>query len=198
MKFLESIFTLLESNKKFPYYQAERRVDIFINFFIKDIIRQHTVYKDAVYIAAEFPLKKSTATDHAAHIDYLMFSKKSQAVLFVELKTDDVSYDADQIQFYLQDKKFIKWYEKFVDIKMKGFKDKKETLIKAIKDRLKDDLELAEIRVIVIKPTHGEKDYHKLNDKRELLHFVSLKGMYIKTKYQAEWDLFKKIVLNKI
>ena len=38
MNFLEEIFKLLIENKTMPYYQAERRVDIFINLFLAEIL----------------------------------------------------------------------------------------------------------------------------------------------------------------
>ena len=134
---LEKVFELLNDNKKLPYYAAERRIDIFINFFIEDIVRQHTCFTDAVYVAAEFPLKKGPSTDRAARIDYLMVSHMSKSVLLVELKTDDETYKTKQIAFYLKYENFKQWHDEFDTIKMKRFKNKKEALKKVIKNRRK-------------------------------------------------------------
>jgi hypothetical protein len=39
MVFTKEIFKLLGENKKLPAYQAERRIDIFINIFLEDILK---------------------------------------------------------------------------------------------------------------------------------------------------------------
>ena len=52
---LEGIFELLLKNKKFPNYQAERRIDIFINYFIERILSKY-LEKDVKFICPEFPI----------------------------------------------------------------------------------------------------------------------------------------------
>lgn len=107
--FLDKIFYQLSNNISFPYYQAERRIDIFINFFLEDIVQQHTKFKNARFVAAEFPLVKSESSAHAAHIDYLMVDEAANTILMIELKTDNGSYDQSQILFYLKHLTFEGW-----------------------------------------------------------------------------------------
>jgi hypothetical protein len=196
MNFIHSVFELMKSNKRFPYYQAERRIDIFINFFVEDIVQQHTIYKDAVYLVPEFPLKKTDASDHAAHIDYLLVSEDQKTILLVELKTDDKSYKAGQIDLYFRHTHFINWHSEFEKIKMKRFGVKKELLRKTLQDRLKYDLDSYEVAVVIIKPNHKDKDYRKFVSNKHRLTLITLKGLNIKTQYQEEWDLFARVFLS--
>jgi len=198
MSFLESIFDLLEDNQKFPYYQAERRIDIFINFFLNDIVRQHTPYTDAKFIVPEFPLKKGLTTDHAAHVDYLMISYEKKTILLVELKTDDISYSPKQIGMYLLHTHFKEWIGKFEEIKMKGFETKRNKLLKVLNENIKGNIEEFKVGIIVLKPTTNQGDLLEFEGKSESLHYISLRNLHIVTQYQDEWDLFRKKVLEKL
>jgi len=193
MTFTEKAFNLLASNLGLPYYQAERRIDIFINVFLEDIVHQHTPFIDAQYILAEFPLKKKEDSDHSAHIDYLMFSPGDKIVFFVELKTDEKSFDLSQVEFYESKSKFIEWYRDFEKIKMKGFKTKKKFATDVIEKKLGKDIGEYACAVIIIKPLQEKEEL-----KKDGRHFIALKNIEIKTEYQDEWEKLKTIVLSKI
>ncbi|MFN8296723.1 MAG: hypothetical protein U0T69_11040 [Chitinophagales bacterium] len=193
--FLRKIFSLLSGNQQFPYYQAERRIDIFINFFLKDIIQQHTEFEDAIFVAAEFPLKKNEKTDHAAHIDYLMYSKSKSTVLLVELKTDDSSFDPEQIDFYLNYENFKDWYDKFESIKLNRHKSLKIKLQDTIREKIGTDLQCIKTNVVVLKPTFQVADYDKLKGDHKRVAFIPLINLNITTEFQKEWDLMKEAVL---
>ena len=51
--FLTKVFELLNKNQELPYYQAERRIDIFVNLFLEDIVLQKTKFVDAKFITVE-------------------------------------------------------------------------------------------------------------------------------------------------
>ena len=53
-KVLNGILSLLKENQKFPNYQAERRVDIFINYFLERILTKFLGEK-VKFICPEFP-----------------------------------------------------------------------------------------------------------------------------------------------
>ncbi|HCN83623.1 MAG TPA: hypothetical protein DIT07_08385 [Sphingobacteriaceae bacterium] len=193
MNFTEKIFTLLSENLKLPYYQAERRIDIFINVFLEDIVRKYSPFKDAIYLLSEFPLKKTEVSDHAAHIDYLMFSPSKQTVLLVELKTDERSVNVNQLKFYESEPRFCEWYTKFEKIKMKGFDSKKNIVKKLLKERLGDDLTQYSCALIIIKP-----DGPTESDKKEGRYFIALNEVDIDTEYADEWRLFREIILSNL
>lgn len=102
MKFTKEIFTLLSENKNFPAYQAERRIDIFLNIFLEDILKLYD--RDATYkfIAPEFPLRKEPSFQ-STKIDYLCLKEAKDGkkeILLVELKTDSKSFKEEQLEIY--------------------------------------------------------------------------------------------------
>ncbi len=102
IKFTEELFRLLSDNKKFPAYQAERRIDIFINFFLVEILENYYQGSKVSYVAPEFPLKKDKG-NQSTNVDYLCVKEENEKkkILFVELKTDVDSFDAKQCGIYL-------------------------------------------------------------------------------------------------
>jgi|ERR1039458_4418491 hypothetical protein len=208
--FLTKVFELLNKNQELPYYQAERRIDIFVNLFLEDIVHQKTKFVDAKFITVEFPLKKMPEDykdnnrkedDNSAQIDYLMVDVIKRTVLLIELKTDDNSFDSKQIKFYLKHQTFEDWYDKFKRIKMINFKEKRDKLHqRIIEENMGKDFINFSVEVIVLKPTYNEtKDRKGLEKDKERIHFVALKSLDIVSKdYPNEWKLFKENVLEKL
>ena len=94
----EELLKLLVDNKRFPSYAAERRIDIFINYFLEDILTAH--YREKViFVAPEFPLKHSS-NNLSDKLDYLCALDKTKQPLFVELKTDPNSLHKREAQCY--------------------------------------------------------------------------------------------------
>jgi len=114
--FLDPFFDLLAENKRFPSYQAERRIDIFINFYIKSILEDF-IGKEIAFVAPEFPLKKEQG-NQSTNVDYLCVQTESEnkKILFVELKTDSDSFDIDQLQTYVNYKNSKTWKDCIEDI----------------------------------------------------------------------------------
>ena len=77
----EKLLQLLESNKRFPHYAAERRIDIFINFFLEDILAAY-YKKKVIFVAPEFPLKHKS-NNQTVQVDYLCAFKKTRQPIFV-------------------------------------------------------------------------------------------------------------------
>jgi hypothetical protein len=108
MKFLKEILSLLAENKNFPAYQAERRIDIFLNIFLEDILKLHDKDAEYKFIAPEFPLKIDESYQ-STNADYLCLKEKmdgSKEILLIELKTDSKSFNKGQLDIYL---KFEHW-----------------------------------------------------------------------------------------
>lgn len=153
--FLEDLFNLLKKNKALPNYQAERRIDIFINYFIERILSSY-LEKETIFVCPEFPLKKAT-TNQSTKLDYLCKTKNE--IVFVELKTDVSSLKKEQADTYLKsswtkcltDLKII-----FAAVKNKGHREKYNVLITTI-----HTIELTEentpLRIIYISPLPNEK-----------------------------------------
>ncbi|MBK9415311.1 MAG: hypothetical protein IPN61_18155 [Bacteroidetes bacterium] len=153
MEFLERVFKLLNNNSKFPKYQLERRVDIFINIFLEDILTNYFNDGSKVnYICPEFPFKKD-GNRQSTNVDYLC-SKESDGnkeIIFVELKTDKRSFDSSQLEIYLKNKN---WNELFENIRKlgetKGYREKYMLLINQLEEN--NFLASSKIRIVYISP----------------------------------------------
>jgi len=98
-KFIELIH-LLEKNKAFPYYAAERRADLFFAYFIEEMLSDF--YKaDVLFVAPEFPIKHAN-TNQANKADLLCVFKKTLQPIIVEIKTDRTSFKQSQLKDYIK------------------------------------------------------------------------------------------------
>ena len=107
--FLENLFNLLKVNKDFPNYQAERRIDIFLNYFLTKILTNY-MGKKVEFICPEFPIKKID-NNLSTKLDYLC--KTKDEIVFVELKTDTSSLKIKQANIYLKSS----WTQCLIDLK---------------------------------------------------------------------------------
>lgn len=100
-RFLFDLFTELARNKGLPKYQFERRVDIFLTMFLREILFKHFGWQVEL-VAPEFPPKRDN--NQSANVDHLLFRRaehpEDERWLFFELKTDDLSVRGLQIEIY--------------------------------------------------------------------------------------------------
>ncbi len=118
---ISAIMNRLSDWSRFPKYQLERRIDIFLTPFLEAFVGAQLGGK-ATILAPEFPLlaslrpaKKSDLLGQppppeekpkalTVNVDYLLrFERAAQqpAWVFLELKTDSRSFDPDQAALYL-------------------------------------------------------------------------------------------------
>ena len=104
------VFELLDKWRHLPDYQLERRADIYFALFLPDVLKARY---GSCEIIPEFPLrygtlwpegsctlsldKKRKWQNRSGKVDYAAFTKDSQKVFFVELKTDLNSINDEQI-----------------------------------------------------------------------------------------------------
>ena len=155
--FLDEIFKLISANKDFPNYQAERRIDIFINYFLTRILKEYLGNEsEPIYICPEFPIKKEKG-NRSTKLDYLC--KTENEIIFVELKTDSESFDKEQAEIYLNCnwQKRIEGLDNIISAeKRKVYKIKYNRLYEILK---KYDLieSSKKIRIIYISPVPTKK-----------------------------------------
>ena len=153
--FLENLFKLLKTNKDFPNYQAERRIDIFINYFLTEMLTNY-LGKKVEFVCPEFPLKKEN-TNQSTKLDYLC--KTKDEIVFVELKTDASSLKTEQASIYLKSS----WTQCLLDLKSiyaavknKEHRKKYDVLMATI-----NTIELSEentpLKILYISPLPNEK-----------------------------------------
>jgi hypothetical protein len=108
---IASIMTRLTDWSGFPKYQLERRVDIFLTPFLESFVTDE-LKRPAVLVAPEFPLlsdlrekgaraSRQELSGRTVNADYLMhLPGDAPRWLFLELKTDTGSFDAEQADLY--------------------------------------------------------------------------------------------------
>jgi hypothetical protein len=95
----ESIFNDLIEFRKFPNYQLERRIDIFLLQLIPNLLNNHfNDESDWRLVLPEFPVSLSQDNDTFDQMDYLFWN--GETLLFIELKTDSRSYKTEQVLRY--------------------------------------------------------------------------------------------------
>jgi hypothetical protein len=185
MTFLEEIFSLLKRNKLLPNYSAERRIDIFINFYLEEILN-HFLGSDSIkFILPEFPLKKEN-NNQFTQIDYVCFDTKKRIIYFVELKTDENSVKPLQYATY---NSYTNWSRCFNEFKtIKEVPHRKKIYIEKYK-KANEILETnglcgidCPIKIVYISPIKFPAPNISIITFEQLMHFTP-------NKYQDEWKL---------
>ncbi len=101
--FFSALMQHLMQGTMIPKVQVERSIGPIIGFFLADALSTKWG-DDIVMLCPEFPIRKE-GNNQSTNIDWLMFSRKTQELLLVELKTTDTSFRIGQANIYgeLQD-----------------------------------------------------------------------------------------------
>ncbi len=91
LSFLEQLLKLLSENRSFPKYQHERRIDLFLNFFLREIL-DAVFGSPIIFVIPEFPLKKESSA-HSSNADYFAYSSKHNIAYLCEFKTNPESFE---------------------------------------------------------------------------------------------------------
>lgn len=191
--FLNSIFNILIENKKFPNYQAERRIDIFINYFLEKILSEY-LGKSITYVCPEFPIKKK-GNNLSTKLDYLC--KSEDEIIFVELKTDESSLMAEQAEIYLN----CNWANCKSDLQeiIKAVKNKKHlekyNTLNAVINKMYVTNANPSLRVIYLSPLSNQKS--KFTKEVEILNAKKISDLStpILPDDQILWTLIGKLDL---
>ncbi len=193
---LKNILDRLSSNKGFPNYQAERRIDIFINHFLDRILTKYLKTKTE-FVCPEFPIKKS-GNNLSTKLDYLC--KTDTEIIFVELKTDSGSYKDEQAEIYLNNNwsKYISDYKLLAEVKRSKIDSEKyETLNSKLKDHkiLNEEINFP-IRVIYLSPMKTkQKKNSKVSNRIDIIRPINLCELTIDLNdaEQIVWDFLVKL-----
>lgn len=185
--FLKAILDLLKANKSFPNYHAERRIDIFINFYLETVLTNY-LNKKVEFICPEFPLKKEDS-NRSTKLDYLC--KTENEIIFVELKTDTKSFDLKQMKYYFNHSSWNPWEKYLKDILLVSKDKNYSKLDEKLKiSGLYDNKEDLPVRVIYISPVLKDADKKRIQvENYQLLnfkYFASLTNGL--NEYNSEWD----------
>lgn len=198
--FIEELLESLVQNKKLPKYQFERRIDAILHLFLPDLLTQHFGH-EVETLVAEFPLKKE-GNRQSTNVDYLMVMRDSDNFikywLFFELKTDDSSVEAKQIDIY-ESAMYKRMPTLISDIHeiMSGTTAVSKYM--HLLERLKfiPDYDRTPIRVIYLSPTIPTRfQYPRQLESARIypLTFSELEKISVK-RFPEAWNLFRKIVI---
>lgn len=96
----KELLNIIEQFKCFPYYAAERRIDLFFCYHINEILKNANI-GEAKLIAPEFPLKQIDK-NISFRADMLCLLETPFTPLIVEIKTDTYSFNPNQLENYKQ------------------------------------------------------------------------------------------------
>jgi hypothetical protein len=104
---LDQLFQNLDCWRHLPAYQLERRFDIFLSPYIRDVVAAHVGGELDPVIVPEMPLKQE-GTNRSDKVDYVLFSADRRTVYLIELKTDCAS-ERDAQDEYLKRAAGLPW-----------------------------------------------------------------------------------------
>lgn len=203
MSFIEEIFKLLSDNKGFPYYQAERRIDIFINIFLEEILKQQLNSDSIEYVLPELALKKKE-NNQSTKVDYLCFDKQKKILIFIELKTDKNSFSEKQLDTYLS---YNTWaacqndINEITDSPSSKYKPKFEKFKSRLDQKNLRAQEAGDFQIVIVYLTRENPKILEAvksrgcEDRVFVIPFESLKEFH-SDKYPSEWQFLYETVLN--
>jgi hypothetical protein len=104
--FVEALMEQIMTLAMIPKAQIERAIGPILGIFIEDLLSKSD--DRLKKICAEFPLRKSPGSYQSTNVDWLLYSSKSEQLVFVELKTTDTTFDLAQTRLHLAAIKKIK------------------------------------------------------------------------------------------
>jgi hypothetical protein len=100
---IERVFERLDQWRLLPQYQLERRADIFFSLYLHEVLNTLPGIRVMDKLVPEFPVRNfrvdpTCADFRTFKIDYLVIPETGCAPVFVELKTEERSLDARQLE----------------------------------------------------------------------------------------------------
>lgn len=201
---ISNVLKLLKENKDFPNYQAERRIDIFINHFLERLLSDYL--KVPIFFSCpEFPLKKpdivnsSKANNLSTKLDYLCYSKDQ--IFFIELKTDDKSIKPEQLKIYFDNMDWkiclgsVDRLINEVKNRSKDYQDKYRVLHNKL-EPLRMDVFNKPVRIIYLSPLSPRQGESIGNYKIKNLKRFSELDIQLSDSEQKVWDFLSQIKMN--
>lgn len=196
-KFLAKLLDEFEQLNKVPKFQLERAISPLLGIFIKDVVNKKLNVSVSVSFP-EFPLKHE-GDNQSTNIDWLLVDRKNKTLYFIELKTDNLSYNSEQFGIY---KKFKDDIEKdknavILELQLHSIipktrrKDKYKSILRKLNE-YKVDLSLYPfLKIVYIAPDKPDESMNIVYDDLILLRNLPAK---IKTRYIKEWYQLRKFL----
>ncbi len=101
---IRKLFDRMDAWRHLPNYQLERRADLFFSLYLPEALEYKLGFEISPVIIPEFPVRIGTIypdipIDKSYKVDYVCFSADMQTVVFVELKTEELSRRESQDKY---------------------------------------------------------------------------------------------------
>jgi hypothetical protein len=193
--FLESLLKLLSYNRDYPKYQHERRIDIFVNYFLRDILS--TAFEtDIQFVVPEFPLEKANSR-RSTNLDYLAYSATDSTVFLCEFKTTHRSFEKEQMErYFLAQKEGWGRILKDVEDIPAGTHPHDRAKYQHLLDKIRNIPPDATIKSVYIAPEAIQSRLDRAASGREynLLSLETLRHLDIETPFIEEWRLVRSSI----
>ncbi len=95
---LAMVLERLTEWRNFPKYQLERHVDVFLSFFMREVLERKFSRAISATIIPELPIPIRDDGEHnrSWNVDFVLFSRDLEIAYLVELKTDETSVKQKQ------------------------------------------------------------------------------------------------------
>jgi len=110
MNHIDALFDRMDVWRHLPNYQLERRADLFFSLYLPKVLEAKLGFAVRNEIIPEFPVRIGTIypdkpNDKSYKIDYVALSANTDKVIFVELKTDELSRRNKQDKYLFKSSK---------------------------------------------------------------------------------------------
>lgn len=97
----ELVSHLIEEGQSTPKLQLERAIGPLLGFFIEEVVSVIQDGRTIIKLMPEFPLRKGDSFQ-STNIDWLLYDKDKNEIIFLELKTSRSSFSSEQMETYNQ------------------------------------------------------------------------------------------------
>lgn len=203
--FLSELFQQLSTFKKFPKYQFERRIDAFIGFFLPAVLEARYQHH-ADFTWPEFPVSTHQTKKLASNIDYACIDKLKKSLALVELKTEKLSVNTEQIAYYLQAMS-TSWEQHIKDVKWIASGSQQAAKYDFLLEQMESVQELNTIFGIYLAPAEASSKFWSAVESvakakeedpeayRRIWRFLSLEDFAstnIDSEHSASWDIVRE------
>jgi hypothetical protein len=196
--FIEELMTYILSLRKIPKVRVERVIGPILGFFIAELLSKKWG-KQVEMICEEFPLRKLNLTYQSTNIDWLLYNRSDDQLVFLELKTACTSFAPNQKDTYCQ---LITEIEKrgssflFDDLKGITPRSREKEKYKEVLKRFPENSPYSnckKAKVVYLAPAAMVRDaQHKPTDPEiEWLSFTDLPAT-INGRFAEEWEIIRR------
>lgn len=199
--FLHRLMKQIIEGREIPKVQVERMLSPILGIFVEEFLTKYFESTDFAgeikLLAYEFPLKKEF-NDQSTNLDFLLFNKSKNTLIFLEVKTDVSSDNRTQLENYIYFKECITsnsgtfLFTDLTKIAKKSSKGNKyQKVLSRIEEYKKELSHCFDVKVVYLVPAPLAAKIRENNAIDFVLSFSDLPEK-IDSNYNEEWLIIKE------